>query len=381
MPIRLLGEPNGGSGYFRTRRRLVGGLVGLALLCLAIGWLALQSGDPRWVFVVVVLACLGMGWAAWLVNRTMRRRQSAERQVERERKFIRTIFDATPDIVYVFDLLEKRYLYMNKSVGDTLGYTPEAVVGMGDRLVFETVHPEDLAQLSSTHRSLISSPDGTAAESEFRMKHVDGQWLWLRTREVVFERDTDGHPTQIVGVATDVTARKEAEAKLAELNKQLEALAATDSLTGIANRRALVARLEHEVQRSRRSGDPLSILLLDVDNFKTFNDTFGHPEGDVVLVRVAEILSEGVRDTDLLARYGGEEFAVVLPDSDSETAAAAAERLRAAIETAQWPKREITASFGVASLSEEMESGSLIAAADQALYMAKRLGRNRVEAQ
>ncbi len=155
----------------------------------------------------------------------------------------------------------------------------------------------------------------------------------------------------------------------------------TDPLTGLRNRRALLDRLGEEVSRSQRYGDPVSLAMVDVDLFKPYNDAFGHPAGDAVLERVALLLSEHSRTTDLVARYGGEEFAVVLTNTDATGAFILAERFRRAIEDADWAKRAVTVSIGIATMAgADAGSASLVALADAALYRAKAEGRNRVVA-
>jgi diguanylate cyclase (GGDEF)-like protein len=150
-------------------------------------------------------------------------------------------------------------------------------------------------------------------------------------------------------------------------------------LTGIANHRAFQEFLQQHFHEARRYRQPLTLALIDVDHFKQFNDAFGHQAGDEVLKRVARILRENVRQADFVARYGGEEFAIVFPSTDIESAMQVAERLRQAIEQAEWEHRPVTASFGVASLQPGMEAPrELIEAADSALYQAKAAGRNRV---
>lgn len=165
---------------------------------------------------------------------------------------------------------------------------------------------------------------------------------------------------------------------LINANAQLEALATVDGLTGAKNRRAFDEQLEMEFRRARRYGTPLSLMLLDVDKFKQYNDTYGHLEGDEVLKTVAQILMDNVRVIDFVARYGGEEFVVLLPNTDADGAMILADRLRIKIENAPWPSRTVTASFGVASLNETITEGSqLTAEADRALYASKETGRNR----
>jgi diguanylate cyclase (GGDEF)-like protein len=169
------------------------------------------------------------------------------------------------------------------------------------------------------------------------------------------------------------------EAALEESNKQLAILAVTDSLTKVSNRRAFDESLEREVLRAWRYRQPLSLVLMDIDRFKSYNDAYGHPAGDEVLRMMGQVLQQQVREYDLVARYGGEEFVVLLPNTTLDAALVMAERFRTLIETTQWPRRPITSSFGVACLSESLaEAEELISAADEALYASKQRGRNRV---
>ena len=161
---------------------------------------------------------------------------------------------------------------------------------------------------------------------------------------------------------------------------KFEQLSVTDALTGLLNRRYIEARLVEEIKRSNRHGFPMSFMMLDVDNFKSYNDTFGHPAGDVALKMVADVIRDTLRGADVAARFGGEEFSILLPQTTGEEAIAIAERIRHNIETADFPHRQVTASIGIASCSAELcVSADLVAAADRALYDAKRRGRNRVQ--
>lgn len=169
----------------------------------------------------------------------------------------------------------------------------------------------------------------------------------------------------------------------ARLHGEVERLAEADALTGLANRRRLNADLDAEVARASRYGRPLAFVMLDLDHFKRLNDTFGHQHGDVVLQEVAALISGSLRSTDTAYRYGGEELAVLVRESDAESAGQLAERLRGEIEarfSAPGEPARVTASFGVAETTAAIaDAESLVRAADAALYRAKRAGRNRVE--
>lgn len=189
------------------------------------------------------------------------------------------------------------------------------------------------------------------------------------------------------GIATnqDITERRQAERSiqlqkraLEEANERLATLAVTDGLTGVWNHRRFREELESDFATVKR-GVSVSVILLDVDNFKLYNDAFGHPAGDEVLKTVAQVLKQCSREHESVARYGGEEFAIVLSHTDSESALLAAERMRVAFEQQIWPHRPITASFGVATARKSDESPEeVLQRADAALYFSKQNGRNRV---
>lgn len=167
--------------------------------------------------------------------------------------------------------------------------------------------------------------------------------------------------------------------ELVAINERLAVEAKTDGLTGLLNHLTFRRCLDQEFLRAQRTGSALSLAILDVDRFKTYNDTFGHPAGDEVLKRLSEIMQETTRNSDLVARYGGEEFVVVMPYTDIRGAMETMERLRHAVEMSPWPNCPITASFGIATFTRDMQvPRDLVAAADEALYRSKQEGRNRI---
>jgi len=190
-----------------------------------------------------------------------------------------------------------------------------------------------------------------------------------------------GELSQLAGVFNDMVRR------LREGRAELERLSVTDELTGLANRRRLTTELEREVLRSDRHGHAFAVLMLDVDRFKHFNDTYGHPAGDAVLERLAHILRDSARDVDTVARYGGEEFLVILPETTAAGAALVAERIRTRTERDRFTpdagtaETSVTVSIGYAVFPEHARTPeAMIEAADQALYRSKAGGRNRVTA-
>jgi two-component system cell cycle response regulator len=228
--------------------------------------------------------------------------------------------------------------------------------------------------------------EGQAFESlEWVFRREDGE-----NRHIVSNifplRGSGGEVLGAISANLDITERKNAarkieeqKAALEEANEKLALLAITDGLTGLWNHRRFQEQLEERFASHQKCEKPFSLLFLDVDNFKQYNDMFGHPAGDVVLMEFAQVLTSTLREGESVARYGGEEFAIILPNCNIEGATAAAERFRQAIADRNWPMRPITASIGVATVWDDKDCGkALIKRADTALYSSKQHGRNRV---
>ncbi|MDQ4145355.1 MAG: GGDEF domain-containing protein [Actinomycetota bacterium] len=184
---------------------------------------------------------------------------------------------------------------------------------------------------------------------------------------------------RVVGMVGQFGSHAALALRNAWLLEQVQKLAEIDALTNVANRRTFENTLAHELSRSTRHGDPLTLVMIDVDHFKKFNDSHGHRAGDAALRKVAEALAEESRDFDTVARYGGEEFAVILPACSSRESLIAAERLRRAVSEIDGLAAPVTASAGVATYpTHAADAETLIKTADEALYESKRSGRNRV---
>lgn len=234
---------------------------------------------------------------------------------------------------------------------------------------------------------------------EWQQRRADGTTLHLLYNTFPLH-SPNGAITGAISASIDITERKRAEQQIAEqllqiqqhraeleiqkakleaANAQLEALAITDGLTGLKNHRHFREMLDRSFTHTLRYRTPLSLVLLDVDHFKQYNDSFGHPAGDEVLRTVAYLLRNSARTADLAARYGGEEFVLLLPETDYAGSLQSAERLRCLIASQSWPLRAVTASFGVTTFSPALTKASeMIDEADRALYHSKTQGRNRV---
>ena len=213
-------------------------------------------------------------------------------------------------------------------------------------------------------------------------------------------RNMQGDLIGAISANLDITERKRAEQRIDEqmltinlyakelqrqktqlekANRQLEQLALTDGMTGLLNHRGFQEELEKAYERHTRQGIPLSLILMDVDHFKQFNDTYGHQGGDAILQRFGQLLKSTTRRHEPAARYGGEEFAVILEGADPAQAIQAAERFKEAIHKRRWPHRQITASFGVATVYDgTIDREELIRRSDVAMYASKRNGRDQV---
>ncbi|MGC9526433.1 MAG: PAS domain S-box protein [Limnospira sp.] len=465
--------------------------------------------------------------------------------------FIQKITDTLPNILYIHNVIQCRNIYVNQSIRDVLGYTPDEIRDMGDNFLKQNLHPDDRKAVQDHFRNLGRAQDGEIYSMEYRLQRSDGQWRWLFSRDVIFSRTDDGKVKEILGTATDLTERKQTEEALqktyqrlkqrnqemeiishmmeflqacdkiedgygaiAEFLKQLfpqfsgavlliennadfegdranleaistfgnlreseiqfnlkqcwalrrgqihagnyrqpglfcqhvhldpppfntlcipliaqtkiwglfylrtqlpspnllsqEQLARAvaeqlslalsnlklqeqlrlesirDPLTGLFNRRYLQETLNREFAKARRSQNPLSIIMVDIDYFKRFNDKFGHEAGDIVLKNIAQFLQENVRASDIACRYGGEELTLILPATSLENAIARSEVLCRGIRELQLRHQnrdlgQITASFGVACFPQHATTiDDLLKLADNALYRAKDLGRDRV---
>lgn len=239
-----------------------------------------------------------------------------------------------------------------------------------------TRYPEDLPE----ELGILCQVLNQAAEEEANVRRHQQERLQELEKKA---RTLDQINTQLLetsakalGVLQDLEWQN---ARLEDLNDRLELLATTDGLTGLHNHRTFQERFRSAFAHCKRYGQPLSLIMLDVDHFKNLNDTLGHPTGDTVLAFIAHTLKELVRKSDCIARYGGEEFAILLPNTKIAGALRLAKRIRQQLDNTPEAPAPFTVSLGVAELTPEMnDPNDLLALADSALYEAKRSGRNCV---
>lgn len=324
---------------------------------------------------ILVIAMLTM---VIRLHRELARRKDAELATRRSETSFRLLAENSSDMVSHIDLVGRR-LYVSPAAAEIFGRPLEELMG---RAALDDVAPEDRTFVQNSFRRLWRGERTITFEA--RILRPDGEQVWIEASARPLLNDATGKPEGYVTVARDVTDRKLAEARLT-------ALARTDALTDLANRRVFDEALDREWHRARRNEAPLSLLLIDADRFKLFNDSYGHLAGDACLQRLADAAAEiGRRPADVVARYGGEEFAILLPETGAADAGLLAEGLRAHIETltlpheANPPAGVVTVSIGVATAcpwsAPDCTPVALVAAADASLYRAKQSGRNRVVA-
>lgn len=290
--------------------------------------------------------------------------QLYERLTESEHKY-RTIFDLAGDALFVHDL-DGRYLDVNQEACERLGYTREEHLSMTPADVSRN---RDLGEIRDAVDSIVRV--GSAA---FETIHVtkDGREIPTSVNSTVIAY---GEIQAVLSVARDITETK-------RLQSELERMAVTDALTGSYNRRFFLERAGNEVDRAERYSEPVSLAVLDIDNFKNTNDTYGHEMGDLVLQKLVTTVGSSLRRTDLFARYGGEEFAILLIETALPDAVSMLDRLRqdlSATKVATESHRiSFTVSIGVAEYRHGDTLNKLIVRADDQLYRAKRNGKNRV---
>lgn len=295
----------------------------------------------------------------------------------------KTLLESTKAIPWKIDWATMKFSYIGPQIEPLLGWSQDSWVSVEDWAA--RMHPEDRERV--VNFCVSQSKSGIDHEADYRALTKDKGYVWIRDVVHVM-RNAAGEVESLVGFMFDISERKKTEEQLLALQQELQALSFKDGLTGIANRRQFDASLEKEWAQASRDRTPLSLLMLDVDLFKQYNDLYGHLQGDACLITIARALGQAaVRPRDVVARFGGEEFVILLPETDAAGAHEVAERCQRLIEeqalvhTLSPHGQRVTLSIGVGTAVPDgtAQHSDLLQAVDRQLYTAKQKGRNRIE--
>ncbi|CAG0123858.1 Diguanylate cyclase DgcM [Rhodocyclaceae bacterium] len=326
------------------------------------------------VRILFVIACLAIAAAAWIVAHITLSRERARADLAASKARYDELVRNSPVGVYLLHIHadgSMRLEYASPVFCRILGLDANAVLRDASA-AFAAVHPDDRDRLIRSSQEAVTSLKPFRWEGRFI---IDSETRWIRISSDPMPQPGGGSLWS--GVISNISERK-------KLEHELERQARIDVLTGLNNRRHFFELAEQELARIRRHAEPLSLLMLDLDRFKSVNDTYGHAVGDEVLKKLGEVSLHTMREIDILGRLGGEEFVVLLPETTGERALEVAERLRSAIADAAVPLEDgsllrFTVSIGVTSLAAtDTTVGAMINRADAAMYRAKNEGRNRV---
>jgi len=334
-----------------------------------------KDGSWRWMLSRFRAAAFdGSGHPTRLqgIDSDITARKEAELAVQLERNRARLYLDVAGAILAVLDI-ESRVVLLNRRGSETLGISERDAIGKNWFDAFSP--PEDREAQRASYAAFLAGERGPGQDIEMTLVTAAGEVRLITWHDTLLRND-EGRIVGGISSGEDITVRRKLEARLEELVTR-------DELTGAFNRRHFMTQAPAEMQRALRYHRPLSFIFLDLDDFKSVNDRYGHATGDDVLKAFSRLCQDTFRPTDLFARYGGEEFVVMLPESEIAQAVGAAERLRTAMRNlmipADPPVRGLTASIGVGALLGEADSlDAILERIDQAAYQAKAGGKDRI---
>jgi len=303
-------------------------------------------------------------------------------KIELDGDTYKTLLESTRAIPWKIDWDTMQFAYIGPQIEDLLGWAPDSWQTVQDWA--DRIHIEDRDW--AVNFCVAQSKAGVDHEADYRAIKKNGEYVWIRDVVHVVRKD-NGDVDSLVGFMFDISERKRTEEQLAALRRELEELSFKDGLTGVANRRRFDAVIDTEWSNACRAKQPISLLMLDIDCFKQYNDRYGHLEGDQCLKRVAKLLSvAAARPRDFVARFGGEEFILLLPDTNQSGAYKIASRCRDLIAGEHIPhegsdvSKYLTVSIGLFTATPDCgdEVRTFIEMADQRMYQAKQRGRNTI---
>lgn len=307
-----------------------------------------------------------------------------QKQMEPDSTVYKTLLESTKAIPWKIDWGTMKFTYVGPQIQALLGWSPESWVTVEDWAM--RIHADDREGV--VNFCVAQSKSGLDHEADYRAITRDGEHVWIRD-VVHVVRKPDGEVEALIGFMFDITERKKTEARLVELQKELEALSYRDGLTNVANRRMFDSALEVEWENAIRTRQPLSVIMLDIDYFKQYNDHYGHIRGDACLKQIATTLNgAATRSRDFFARYGGEEFVLILPEADRAAALKVAQRCRKLVLKEKIEHQQsqvesvVTISLGMNTIipSTQDHRINFMESVDKRLYMAKQRGRNCIVA-
>jgi len=375
MGLRDINPPESLAETLDFRRRLVAGEIpGRELREKE---LLRKDGSRVWVAVATSLVRGRSGEPRYFISMVQdiseaKRATAALR--ESEERFRRTFELAGSGVAHIG--MDRRFVRVNRRLCEMTGYSEDELLRLTGR---EISHPEDVDVINAQRPSLYAG-EIDAVRVEKRYLRKDGSVIWVAFTMVV-ERNAAGEPQYEIAFFDDITARKQAEAALRESEERFRQLAHHDALTSLPNRALFYDRMQHTLALAKRNSWTVGVMLVDLDRFKTVNDTLGHAVGDKLLRQVAERLSKSVRTSDTVARLGGDEFAVVLNNlSAPEDAAVVGQKIIAAFQApfqVEGHSLLSTLSIGAALYpNDSTDQETLLKNADAAMYRSKEAGRN-----
>jgi diguanylate cyclase (GGDEF)-like protein/PAS domain S-box-containing protein len=304
-------------------------------------------------------------------------RKRIEEALRQSEEKYRTILENIEEGYFEVDLAGN-FTFFNDSVCRVLGYPREELMGMNNRHYTEK---EEFKKIFQAYSKVYKTGE-TNKEFGQQIIRKDGTKRYIEG-SISLLKDSADKPTGFRGILRDLTERKKAEEELKKSEQRYLELSIIDDLTQLYNSRHFYAQIEKEIERSNRYQQPLTLLMLDLDKFKDFNDTYGHVEGDNVLSRLSQVIKECLRETDSAYRYGGEEFTIMLPMTIIEEGFVTAKRIQTKLRKETFtpvPGKDIymTVSIGLAQYKPKEEIKAFVNRADQLMYQAKKNGRDRI---